>query len=427
MVAYVRTHTARSERLAHAVPAGAPGPGSGPGRRGVALIELLVALALGLFLVGGIMQILGSNQTSYRLTEVTARSQENGRYALRVLSRQFRQNRSTACRDIALEAAAEGGLGLSRAVKSCALLADPINCTGDPLIGTATPLGYTVSTPAEGSLTDLPGTGACAEVGQAATARCAVGQRWLRGDVLVSWGVSGEGLYIVKPQPADLDTRDITLLDASGSVAIVDADFRGGHLAMISDCGISDIFTISNPAADDPLRVLGHAVERSGVTINTGDSLSALNYNAAGPRPRVFPFDLVVGFICCVDQNTGRVQGGDVGAVANCTNDTARYRPALCVWSASGGSTQALTPDVADLSVRYHVRSDTTGSTAEDVADWSLVTSAQVRLLVTGGDEVKQSQESPQNGDLGVGMPQDRRLYHVFETTVAIRSRDPNQ
>lgn len=427
MVAYVRTHTARSERLAHAVEAGAPGPGSRLGQGGVTLIELMVALALGLFLVGGIIQVLGSNQTSYRLTEVTARSQENGRYALRVLARQFRQNRSTACRDIALEAATEGGPGLRHVVKSCALLANPINCTGDPLIGPETPLGYTVSTPAQNSLTSLPGTGACAQAAQTSTARCAVAQRWLRGDVLVSWGVSGEGLYIVKPLPGDLPTRDITLLDASGSVAIEDADFRGGHLAMISDCGSSDIFTISNPAADNPLRVLGHAVERSGVTINTGNSLSALNFNAASPRPRVFPFDLVVGFICCVDQHTGGVQPDGDGVVANCTSDPTRYRPALCVWSASGGSTQALAPDVADLSVRYHVRSDTTGSTAAAVADWKLITSAQVTLLVTGGDEVKQSKESPQDGNLGVGMPQDRRLYHVFETTVAIRSRDPNQ
>lgn len=62
-------------------------PGS---QLGVALVELLIAMLLGLVLVGGILQMFSSSRQTHRVHEATARMQESGRMALEVISRDVR-------------------------------------------------------------------------------------------------------------------------------------------------------------------------------------------------------------------------------------------------------------------------------------------------------------------------------------------------
>ena len=57
---------------------------------GMTLIEIMIALLIGAFLLGGVMQIfLGSKQT-YRMQENLSRLQENGRFAMEFLSKDIR-------------------------------------------------------------------------------------------------------------------------------------------------------------------------------------------------------------------------------------------------------------------------------------------------------------------------------------------------
>jgi type IV pilus assembly protein PilW len=60
------------------------------GQSGMSLVEVMVAMLLGLFLVGGMMQVFTSSRLTYRVHESTARMQETGRMALEVLSRDIR-------------------------------------------------------------------------------------------------------------------------------------------------------------------------------------------------------------------------------------------------------------------------------------------------------------------------------------------------
>jgi type IV pilus assembly protein PilW len=53
---------------------------------GVTVIELMVALLLGLLLTGGAIQVFVSNRATYGFNEGFARVQENGRFALDTLS-----------------------------------------------------------------------------------------------------------------------------------------------------------------------------------------------------------------------------------------------------------------------------------------------------------------------------------------------------
>jgi type IV pilus assembly protein PilW len=59
-------------------------------QRGLTLVEIMVALTLGLVLIAGLLQLFVGTRQSYRTQENLSRVQENGRYALEFISRAVR-------------------------------------------------------------------------------------------------------------------------------------------------------------------------------------------------------------------------------------------------------------------------------------------------------------------------------------------------
>jgi type IV pilus assembly protein PilW len=64
---------------------------SRPKQNGFTLVELMVAMTVGLFLTAGMISLFIGSKQSYRATEALSRLQENGRFALEYLSRDVRQ------------------------------------------------------------------------------------------------------------------------------------------------------------------------------------------------------------------------------------------------------------------------------------------------------------------------------------------------
>jgi type IV pilus assembly protein PilW len=64
--------------------------GSRQQQTGLSLVELMVALVLGLVLMTGIIQVFLSSRQTYTANEAMARMQENGRFALEFISRSAR-------------------------------------------------------------------------------------------------------------------------------------------------------------------------------------------------------------------------------------------------------------------------------------------------------------------------------------------------
>ena len=64
---------------------------------GLSLVEILVALVISLFLLGGIVQVFLGNKTAYRFSDASARVQENGRFALDALATDLRGAGFTGC------------------------------------------------------------------------------------------------------------------------------------------------------------------------------------------------------------------------------------------------------------------------------------------------------------------------------------------
>jgi type IV pilus assembly protein PilW len=66
-------------------------------QKGLTLVEIMVALLLGLFVLGGIMQIFSNSKQTYKMQEALSRLQENGRFAMDFLGRDIRMADFRSC------------------------------------------------------------------------------------------------------------------------------------------------------------------------------------------------------------------------------------------------------------------------------------------------------------------------------------------
>ncbi len=67
------------------------------GQSGLTLVELLVALVMGLVLMAGVAAVFVANKTTYRVQDALARLQENGRFATTILGRDIRGSGYFGC------------------------------------------------------------------------------------------------------------------------------------------------------------------------------------------------------------------------------------------------------------------------------------------------------------------------------------------
>jgi len=68
------------------------------GSRGFTLVELMIAMVIGLIITIGVVQIFGSNRATYQLDESLARAQENGRFALEFMTQDIRHAGNLGCK-----------------------------------------------------------------------------------------------------------------------------------------------------------------------------------------------------------------------------------------------------------------------------------------------------------------------------------------
>lgn len=67
-------------------------------QQGLTLVEIMVAMTIGLVLLGGVATVMSSSQSTYRVNETVARMQESARYAFQLLSRDIRMAGYRGCR-----------------------------------------------------------------------------------------------------------------------------------------------------------------------------------------------------------------------------------------------------------------------------------------------------------------------------------------
>lgn len=126
--------------------------------RGLSLIEILIALAIGSLLILGLVQVFSASRTAYQLSEGMARSQENARFAMEYLQRDIRMAGHYGCVNDQSHMQVPGALTrhFADATPGTNGIAFPISVHGYDANGTAPGGSVTLSTPTPGWTPELP-------------------------------------------------------------------------------------------------------------------------------------------------------------------------------------------------------------------------------------------------------------------------------
>ncbi len=327
---------------------------------GMTLIEIMIALLIGAFLLGGVLQIfIGSKQT-YRMQENLFRLQENARFAMYFLSKDIRRAGLQGC----------------------------------PSLRTVTP-NVIVEVPVVPSLTQTTFiSGSDSIDGNWTSGACGAGGNCIPGSDAISINYS-----------ENCGGNLTTAMANSGSSVQISAsntcNVNNNDALLISNCSSSDIFrstsagnsinhqALSNAYGTDSELFVYHAYTyfiRVSTSGDPGRSLWRLdNTTASGTGTN--PIELIEGV-----EDMQILYGVDTEADASGLNGDG-------------------TPNY------YVVASDVAAS------DWPKVISIRISLLVATLDDNVASQNLPYTFNGATMTPSDRKIRRVFNTTIALRNR----
>ncbi|MCX7672294.1 MAG: PilW family protein [Thiobacillaceae bacterium] len=366
---------------------------------GLSLIDLMIAMGLGLLLVAALGYLYVGQRQSWRMVEAVARLQENGRFALELIGQDLRMAGYAGCLSLA-ETRPQLLAKLDETAKKSPFesLLNPFlqngwlaRGYGPGVAGTSS--GWGVDRNLDGSVnaTDRP-------------------EDYLANtDSLLV--VGGSNPVITLGAGAMGSTESV--ISAAGN----DRAFRQGELALIGDCERADVFRVSDDSAgygtaSSPIEhtnPLPHKVVR-----NTSNALS----KAYGAGAQLMPLNLSVYYL---------------------RTNPAR-RPALyrLPWARNGtgwGDSEELIEGVEAMRIVYGEDTDNDGAvdfyrTASAVSNWSRVRAVRVSLLLASAEDgVAPSAQTyvwdaDNDGELDDTVTAaDRRLRMVFTSTFTLRNR----
>lgn len=340
---------------------------------GFSLVELMVALALSLILLAGVLAIFASSRTTYETTDRLSRIQENGRFALDSIVRDLRS---------------AGYMGCSSEVALTNTLNDPTNVLRN----------YAV--PVQGF--DLQGT-----TWAPALDAAAVPSAEPEGDVLVIRRPRGEFEPVRAVEFSLMKAETDDILVAANPVLI-----KANDVVQVSDCNARTVFQVTqNDAGAIKHEIVAAAVDGSGV-LQPGNLQKSLGY-AYTDAAELVPVQSVVYFLRLHDPD--------------------KPEDGTSLWRRVSDSAIAeeLVEGVENMQIAYGVAvgDKIEYRTADDVAgNWNLVRTVRIALLVRSlseyGTDTDQGDYPLLGEDLGevVENPGDRRLRQVFTTTVNLRN-----
>ncbi|MGH8283501.1 MAG: PilW family protein [Gammaproteobacteria bacterium] len=363
---------------------------------GLSLIELMVALVVGLILLAGVLAIFAASNRTNSATGAESQLQENGRFALDFIRTSTRMAGNVGCTNLNL---------------SNSLLTTP---SANPVLPD---ISYDFTNAVEGFEAD-------------GTAGTAPGNTYDDVESPVpggTWTPTLDNYLTTAPFKVMPGTDVLVIHSAQGlpatvtvivnnaaafTVNAVPAGITVGSLAVITDCVKATTFQVTGTGGG----VIGHA---AGPPPTPGDAVGAFFPNAQyDVGSQMLAMQTTVFYIG---------QGADKGpALMQATLPVAG--PPL--------TSQELVPDVENMQILYGV--DTTGAqmpSEYDTADvvnstgnWGNVVSVRVALLLrseTGAAPLPAN--APQFNLLGtkINAPKDTRLRRVFTATIGLRNLLP--
>ncbi|WP_088283473.1 PilW family protein [Ideonella sp. A 288] len=338
--------------------------------RGMTLVELMVGMAIGLFLVSVMSTIYVGSKGTFLAQESTSRLQENGRFAMDTLANDLRMSGFRGC------------MGEVRTTP----LTNTLNTPGDVM--------YDFAQPTWGS--HFTG-GAWLPALSAPIAALAPSSA---GDVLVLRRPVGSGWSLTDEM--DEKTSALTV-NATGNL-------KQGDLLLVADCGGGAVLQATN-ATPGLLGSIEHVTGAAGMVpgVTTGDLGRVFLHDA-----QLWRMQTAVYFLAPSVRRPGQVSLWSFVSP--------RYENAV--------NLSELVTGVERMAVSYGI--DTNGDyaadgfrTADAVIDWGLVVSARVELLLVGAEESVTSTPQPYLFDGVQVVPTDRRLRTVMSLSASLRNSVP--
>jgi len=258
---------------------------------GLTLIEIMIAITLSLFLLGGLLQLVSSNKQTYRVQDAMARVQENGRFSLHFLSKDIRMAGFMGCSNTS------GGLTVTNNVKATAYSAAAYTAGGD-FDGNSAVVGLSYTT---GTLpTELSSLGFVADGSEGSIMPNTDALFLRRAESCPGGKVAEHNNNTTGGNSAQMKIED-------NSICNIQQD----DIVMVSNCETADIFGVSNvvnsSGGGSPHDTIAHGANKNNAppTLSNGygaDSFlfkmkSEVYYIGVGAsgQPALFKRELAIG------------------------------------------------------------------------------------------------------------------------------------
>ena len=351
-------------------------------QRGISLVEVMVALALGLIVSVGAMSLMLGNRQSYRTTEALARVQETTRITFDLMSRDLRAAGINAC---------SGG------VRVMNLLADPA----------APPRWWTTW---NGGLRGFDNTGAAGAVDFGSETE----RRVANTDMIELMHASTTAFPVKVHNASAAEATLAGLTVPARSIALEKPGGQGhsfvaGDLLVVCDYEDTTLFQVTGVNAD--ANSVSHAA-RADVAVTPGNCANTMGFrpNCASvvtrsfqPGSQVMRFEPVAWFV------------GNNGRTGSESSPTSLYR--IRVVNDGAGNAAPVVEEVVEgvrnMQLLYMYDRDDEYKLASAVTDWRLVTGVEIQLTI----------ESPESGT--TTSTTQPRLTRTLTHVVNLRNRVP--
>lgn len=349
---------------------------------GISLVEVMVALALGLIVSVGALSLMLGNRQSYRTTEALARVQEATRITFDLMSRDLRAAGINAC---------SGG------VRVMNLLADP-----------AAPTRWWTSW--NGGLRGFDNTGAAGAVDFGSETE----RRVANTDMIELMHASTNAFPVKVHNASAAEATLAGLTVPARSIALEKPGGQGhsfvaGDLLVVCDYEDTTLFQVTGVNAD--ANSVSHA-SRTDVAVTPGNCANTMGFRSLctstvtrsfQPGSQVMRFEPVAWFV------------GNNGRTGSESSPTSLYR--IRVVNDGAGNAAPMVEEVVEgvrnMQLRYMYDREDEYKLAGAVADWRLVTGVEIQLTI----------ESPEAGTTTDAT--QPRLTRTLTHVVNLRNRVP--
>jgi len=343
---------------------------------GVTLVELMIALVLGLIIAAGISQIFVSSQKTYRISEEQSRMQESARFGFEFLTRGFREAGYSGCRAI------------ERLNIQVIANAPTPSYSANNIVSGSEATSSTLWSPALNSDIEddvIPST----------------------DTISIQKAGSCGGTLVGNLSSSNANIQIL----ASNSCSV-----SAGDVLMLTDCEDGHIFRATNASSGSTTQTIAHGASQNSGThfclnqtgIGTG-SCGTANAKLYGYDAELLTFSSLTYYI-------GTGAGG---------------RNALFIYDGTTSRKTELVEGVEDMQLKYGVDADQndivdnyqTADAVNTAGNWDKVISAEISLLLkTQNDNLTTAEQTFSYNGTTVSAT-DKRLHHVYTTVISIRNR----